>query len=71
MNLTRKTTASVLKSLRNMVDDLKLISDEENGRIAANAIKIEKLNEANAAHRAERELADKVAANLNKLLGVE
>lgn len=71
LNLTKKTTSSVLKSLRKMADDLQLIAEEESGRIAANAVKIEQLNELNGKHRAERDLADKVAQNLNKLLGVE
>lgn len=71
LNLTRKTTKSVLKSLTKIVDDLTLIANEENSRIAVNAIKIEKLNEENSKHRQEYDTALKVAANISKLLGME
>jgi hypothetical protein len=71
LNLTRRTTNSVLKSLRKTVSDLVLISQEETKRMDVNNLKIEQLNSDNAKHRAERDLAEKVATNLNKLLGID
>lgn len=71
LNLTKKTTAGVLKSLTKIVDDLGLIAQEEGLRIDANNARIHELEYKNAEHEAEKTTAEKVKKNIETLLGKE
>lgn len=69
MAIMRKKSINVLRHLKKIATDLEEIARLEAGDIEYNNLKIDLLKADNEAHKAEVDLATKVAKNINDLIG--